>query len=86
MEGEECYKRPDFEQYYQLELYWETRVLHLFMKNFLAANRLVLVLYYLSSLAPTAKHHVKTCQNNLHNDEIQSLVADQVENGSPHVL
>ena len=86
MEGEECYERPDFEQYYQLELYWETRVLHFFMKNFLTANGLVFVFDDLSSLAPTTKHHVETCQNNLNNDEIQSLVTDQVEDGSPHVL
>ena len=86
MKSEKCYEWPYLEKDYQFEFDRKTRVLHFFMKNFLASYWFVFILNVFSSLIPATVHQIDSCQNYLNNYEIQSLIADQIENGSSHVL
>lgn len=77
LKGKEGNQRPKFEENDELELDREARVLHPFVKNLLAADRPILVLYLLSASVPTAKHQVEASQRDLNDDEVDGLIADE---------
>lgn len=56
--------------------------MHPFMKNLLTPYGLVLILDQLPASVPAAKHQIKTCKSDLHDDEIDSLVTDEGKNSA----
>ncbi len=76
MKGEKSNERPYLEQNDQLEFNGETRKLHLFMKNLLTTNGLVLILNESSLSVPAAVHQIEAREDDLDNDEVDRLKAD----------
>lgn len=56
------------------------------MKDFLAADRTVLILGLPLGSVPAAIHEIEACKGHLHDDKIDSLVADQSQNGPSKVV
>jgi hypothetical protein len=86
LEGEEGNQRPDFEEDDEFEFDREARVLHLLMKDLLAADWLILILRQPLPPIPAAEHQIEASKCNLNDDEVDSLVADQAEDDSSEIV
>jgi hypothetical protein len=77
--GEKSYQRPELVEHDHLEGKGKHGVLHLLVEQFLAGVGVLLVLQPLGFRAPAAEDDVEGRKDDLHDDGIEGLVADQVQ-------